>query len=72
MRADGSHQVRLLKTERRVGALAWSPNGQRIAFTTGEFNGGNSTVTVVRKDGTGLTDLREDAEDPAFSPEGKR
>ncbi|HEV2751253.1 MAG TPA: hypothetical protein VGV12_12095 [Gemmatimonadales bacterium] len=43
---------------------AWSPDGQRIAFTR------NGRLEVINVDGTGLTELAQNGEYPAWSPNG--
>jgi hypothetical protein len=59
-----------------VREVAWSPAGDRIAFTS--LVEGRWHVLTIRPDGTGLDDLTDDlsegqsAIDPAWSPDGSR
>ena len=53
MEADGS-RIRVVTSvdcDRREGAVTWAPDGNQLAFATGE------QLHVVRLDGTGLRDL---------------
>lgn len=60
----------------QVREAAWSPAGDRIAFTS--LVDGRWHVLTIRPDGTGLANLTEDlpagrsAIDPAWSPDGSR
>lgn len=60
----------------QVRDVAWSPAGDRIAFTS--LVGSRWHVLSIRPDGTGLDDLTDDlaegvsAIDPAWSPDGSR
>jgi tol-pal system beta propeller repeat protein TolB len=78
MSADGTDQ-RLL-TRARVAAptkLAWSPDGQKIAFTVALSRGpdGNLEIYVVNADGSGqrrLTRSTARESHPVWSPDGRR
>jgi Tol biopolymer transport system component len=51
---------------------AWSPDGQRVAFSS--YRDGNWEIYVVNVDGTGLTRLTDQPESdfsPTWSPDGK-
>jgi dipeptidyl aminopeptidase/acylaminoacyl peptidase len=52
----GDRRVVVRGVGQTFGDVAWSPSGGRIAFTTGEWDGGNAVFTV-RTDGTGLRRL---------------
>lgn len=58
-----------------AGSLAWSPEGQRIAYTDGDCTeGGGSTVRVVNADGSGLVTPKHSnycLAGPVWSPDGK-
>ena len=52
-------------------APAWSPDGQRIAFT--DRAGGNSEIFIINTDGSNLRNLSNDPlpdTNPVFSPDG--
>lgn len=75
MRVDGS-SPRLLTKERLpafISDLAWSPDGQRIAFTRSVFDEkgeAQTAIWLVAVDGTSKRLLARDAADPAWSPDG--
>ncbi len=69
MTSDGKRQVPITDFYPEASALgaAWSPDGTRIAFHTGDG------VYVVNADGTGLARLPgPPGEDPSWSPDGQR
>jgi Tol biopolymer transport system component len=73
MRPDGSRQ-RPFMPSLRLGAAAWSPDGERLAFAK-EVRHGCAKVFVVRANGTGLHRITRDVGcyfDPAWSPDGRR
>ena len=76
MNADGTAVTRLSHIEGRKGTPAWSPDGERIAFTASvPEEGGGIVIYVVNADGTGLKALTERgglAYQPAWSPDGKK
>jgi Tol biopolymer transport system component len=67
MNADGSNQTRL--TTSAIGSYqpAWSPDGTKIAFR-GYDAEANADIYVVNLDGTGLTNLSNDPDDPSYTP----
>jgi Tol biopolymer transport system component len=67
MNADGSNQIRL--TTSAIGSYqpAWSPDGTQIAFR-GYDSQANADIYVVNTDGTGLTNLSNDPNDPSYTP----
>jgi WD40 repeat protein len=56
--------------------LAWSPDGDRIAFVREPAGGGDREIYTINTDGSHLTDLSNDPAspdmDPAWSPDGTR
>lgn len=67
MNADGRARRQLTRRHRYFGPPRWSPDGRRLMFITV-----NSTVSVVRADGTGLRKLAGNAWAAAWSPDGRR
>jgi Tol biopolymer transport system component len=69
MNADGSDVRELTGPDYgHIDALVWSPDGSRLAFSL--QNGGG--LFVVGVDGSGLTQLIRNGENPAWSPDGSR
>ena len=69
MNADGSGKRRLTRNRERDFALAWSPDGRKIAFHSA--HDGNFEVYVVNADGSGQRRLTRNAASdggPAWSP----
>jgi Tol biopolymer transport system component len=76
MNPDGSAQVNLTPNVDADddGGPAWSPDGSRIAFTSGRTSG-NEEVYVMNADGSGQTDLTNNAAfdvSPTWSPDGSK
>lgn len=74
---DGSQLTRLGVTSQITGRPqrpVWSPNGQSLAFTAASTSQTDSTIYVMRADGTGLVRLTVNmpASEPAWSPDGVR
>ena len=73
MNEDGSGQTRLTQNEADDYDPVWSPNGQKIAFSSDRD--GLTRIYTMNRDGsevqrlTNLQDLLES--DPAWSPNGK-
>jgi WD40-like Beta Propeller Repeat len=76
MDADGSHVRVLLDSDGELsdgisipgcsGALAWSPDGSRLAFC------GPGGIWVIGADGSGLRKVIPNGENPSWSPDGSR
>jgi len=86
MNLDGSGQTRILDLPcqfvdmdcEQLNALAWSPDGQQIAYSARwPGHGGNvyGIIGIVNADGTGhqlLTTTEVRSTDPAWAPDGQR
>src|SRR2546422_254571 len=71
MNADGSGLANLTNDPGSDSQPAWSPNGDKIAFTTDRD--GNAEIYVMNADGSGLANLTNDPgsdTDPTFDPDG--
>jgi serine/threonine protein kinase len=68
MRPDGSER-RKVSNSTEDSYPAWSPNGQRIAFSLYE---GRYNIWVMNADGSGRTKIIDGAEQPSWSPDGGR
>ena len=74
---DGSERRRLTKNKYRDGEPVWSPDGSRIAFTSGGTDelGDWYTLHTMKTDGSDVLELapslRVDAAPPAWSPDGR-
>ena len=69
MNADGSNPIQLT-TEGAARTPAWSPDGEKIAFTS--YRNGNRDVFVMRANGadqTSPTASGEEDSSPSFSPD---
>jgi TolB protein len=72
MNPDGSGSA-LLPGEPVGTAPSWSPDGRRLAYQV--FDGTDTEVFVISADGTGRTQLTDNAVDdisPAWSPDGRK
>ena len=65
---DGRQEAAFLPETPCVASLAWSPDGERLAFSTGC---GRSDIWVVNRDGSGLTMLGPGV-GPYWSPDGSK
>jgi Tol biopolymer transport system component len=74
MKSDGYDLSRITRGEANSFAGPWSPDGQRIVFTT--FGLTNSSIAVTNADGNGQTILAQvegsDEGFPDWSPDGQR
>jgi Tol biopolymer transport system component len=76
MNADGSEQMRLVKTSGRAKQPVWSPDGSRIALIMSKIEEGhNLDLYVMESDGSNLIRLTESPSiesDPCWAPDGSR
>jgi TolB protein len=74
MNADGSGRHTLVRDAGKADPFVdWSPDGRRIAFTSGRD--GNSEIYIVNDDGSGLLRLTRNPEwdiAPVWLPEQKK
>ena len=66
MDASGTNQVQLTGTRDPKENLAWSPNGDRILFSTWNPD----EIFVMNADGTDLCSIPDGGRDPTWSPSG--
>jgi TolB protein len=79
MDADGTNRTRLTDAPADSG-LAWSPDGERLAFSTGDGVGGDAHIYVMNADGSGKTRITgtpgSNVEvylgQPVWSPDGEK
>ena len=73
MDADGENQIRLTKHVASDRHPSWSPDGERIAFTSNRI-GLNGEIHVMDSDGKNVIRLTNGEWDtnPAWSPDGKK
>lgn len=73
MAVDGSNQKRLTSIDGIDGSPTWSPDGNRIAFSSNRH--GSMDIFVMNSDGSGLlrlTDNPANESDPIWSPDGNQ
>ena len=71
---SGENLTRLTDNEGRDGGASWSPDGERIVYTS-EQSSGEFEIFVMNKDGSGATNLTSNTTTelhPAWSPDGRR
>ena len=73
MDADGKNQRRLIHHPADDGLPSWSPDGQKIAFSS-DRNGGKIQIYVMDSDGKNPIRLTDGVNDrnPAWSPDRQR
>ena len=76
MNADGSGQRKLTQTRTPPwGELAWSPDGEKIAFSAPAGHLGAADIFVINADGSGLQNVTNTVTtsfDFAWSPDGRQ
>jgi TolB protein len=74
--ADGSGQTRLTNNAGPHSPPNWSPDGTKIAYTTGSLSvGGNAQISVINTDGINsiqVTDNLGLKSNPSWSPDGEK
>jgi Tol biopolymer transport system component len=74
MNADGSGETRLTNNDADDVEPSWSPDGEKIAFTS--YRDGDAEIYVMNADGSDVTRLtdNDDADDihPTWSPDGEK
>lgn len=72
--ADGSGQTNITNNEGQADRWpAWSPDGRWLVFSSQNFDG-TSSISVIRRDGTGRRQLLDDTfanQEPVWSPNGR-
>jgi Tol biopolymer transport system component len=79
MDSDGTNRTRITDATGYSG-LAWSPDGERLAFSTGDGVGGDAHIYVMNADGTGKTRISSNPGSkfevyvgaPVWSPDGEK
>jgi TolB protein len=74
MNSDGSAPRQVTFTSTPDTQPAWSPDGNRIAFSRG-VSSSNRDIFLINPDGSGLTRFTQgliEAADPSWSPDGKQ
>jgi TolB protein len=71
--ADGRHARRLTPTASRVGSLAWSPDGGRLAFVKAAPVGNRSSIWTIGATGGAPRRVTRGAVDlePSWAPDGQ-
>lgn len=75
VRPDGTGATRLTNNSAIDADPVWSPNRQKLAFTSTRAGGGNIEIYVMNADGTGVTRLTNHAKVDtvgAWSPDGTK
>ena len=73
MNPDGSDQVNLTNDPSDDGSPAWSPNGEKIAFS--KQIGASIRLNVMNADGSGRTQIghvTDASQEPTWSPDGAK
>jgi Tol biopolymer transport system component len=58
-----------------LGSPSFSPNGKKLVFSSDEQSGGSADIFVINIDGTGMTNITNNAnrdETPSWSPDGTK
>jgi TolB protein len=76
MNSDGSDETRLTENDANDFDPSWSPDGEKVAFSSFRDGFNNQEIYVMNADGTDQTRLTDDDDaldrEPSWSPDGEK
>jgi Tol biopolymer transport system component len=73
---DGSNPVKILSGTALIESPSWSPNGQKLVYSSDIATPGTADIYVMNADGTSSTNISNDPtardETPSWSPDGTK